>query len=255
MQRDAVSYRVRRFDPPHDSRSVSRAPDGAACPVAGGSRCYHGAVPDDKARVPEATTRRLSLYLRVLADLERSGADTISSRGIADLCRLNPAQVRKDLSRFGAFGVRGVGYDVAELRQIVAGLLGLDTDSNVVIIGAGNLGQALADYPGFHGGGFEIVALFDVRDDVVGTVSRRGHPVHHIDDLERVIREADVRIGMVAVPAANAQAVVERLVSAGVRGLVNFAPVQPQVPEGIAVRNVDLKVELESLSFFLRDAT
>lgn len=206
-----------------------------------------------KARVSEATTRRLSLYLRVLTDLERAGADTVSSRGIADLCRLNPAQVRKDLSRFGAFGVRGVGYDVTGLREIVSGLLGLDTDSRVVIVGAGNLGQALADYPGFDGGGFEIVALFDVRDEIVGTVSRRGHPVYHIDELERVIREADVRIGMVAVPAANAEEVVERLVLGGVRGLVNFAPVRPKVPEGIAVRNVDLKIELESLSFFLRD--
>jgi len=210
---------------------------------------------DDKARVPEATTRRLSLYLRVLTDLERTGADTVSSRGIADLCRLNPAQVRKDLSHFGAFGVRGVGYDVAELRQVVAGLLGVDTDTRVVIVGAGNLGQALADYPGFHGGGFEIVALFDVRAEVVGTVSRRGHPVHHIDDLERIIREAEVRIGMVAVPAANAEEVVGRLVGSGVRGLVNFAPVRPDVPEGVTVRNVDLTVELESLSFFLRDRT
>ncbi len=208
---------------------------------------------DDQARIPEATTRRLSLYLRVLADLERNGADTVSSRGIADLCRLNPAQVRKDLSRFGAFGVRGVGYDVAELRQIVAGLLGVDTDSRVVIVGAGNLGQALADYPGFHGGGFEVVALFDVREEIVGTMSRRGHPVHHIDELERIIRDADVRIGMVAVPAAKAAEVVERLVGGGVRGLVNFAPVRLDVPEGIAVRNVDLTVELESLSFFLRD--
>jgi len=206
-----------------------------------------------QARVSEATTRRLSLYLRVLTDLERAGADTVSSRGIADLCRLNPAQVRKDLSRFGAFGVRGVGYDVTDLREIVSGLLGLDTDSSVVIVGAGNLGQALADYPGFDGGGFEIVALFDVRDEIVGTVSRRGHPVYHIDELERVIREADVRIGMVAVPAVNAEEVVERLVLGGVRGLVNFAPVRPKVPEGIAVRNVDLKIELESLSFFLRD--
>lgn len=206
-----------------------------------------------QARVSEATTRRLSLYLRVLTDLERAGADTVSSRGIADLCRLNPAQVRKDLSRFGAFGVRGVGYDVTDLRETVLGLLGLDTDSPVVIVGAGNLGQALADYPGFDGGGFEIVALFDVRDEIVGTVSRRGHPVYHIDELERVIREADVRIGMVAVPAANAEEVVERLVLGGVRGLVNFAPVRPKVPEGIAVRNVDLKIELESLSFFLRD--
>ena len=207
---------------------------------------------EHRPHVPEATTRRLSLYLRVLADLETAGTATVSSRGIASLCRLNPAQVRKDLARFGGFGVRGVGYNVAELRQVVATLLGLDTDSRVVIVGAGNLGQALADYPGFHGGGFEIVALFDVRDEIVGTESRRGHPVHHIDDLEHLIRESDVRIGMVAVPAANAEEVVERLVAAGVRGIVNFAPVRPDVPEGIAVRNVDLKVELESLSFFLR---
>jgi redox-sensing transcriptional repressor len=147
-----------------------------------------------------------------------------------------------------------VGYDVSELREVVARLLGLDTESRVVIVGAGNLGQALADYPGFHGGGFEIVALFDIRDEVVGSVSRRGHPVHHADKLERIVREEDVRIGMVAVPASQAEGVVERLVGAGVRGIVNFAPVRPDVPEGIAIRNVDLKVELESLSFFLRDA-
>jgi redox-sensing transcriptional repressor len=208
---------------------------------------------DHKTRVPEATTRRLSLYLRVLTDLANAGTETVSSRGIADLCRLNPAQVRKDLARFGGFGVRGVGYDVTQLRQVVAALLGVDTESRVLIVGAGNLGQALADYPGFHGGGFEIVALLDVRQEVIGTVSRRGHPVHHADELERLIREQDVRIGMVAVPAVHAQAVVERLVAAGVRGIVNFAPVRPDVPEDIAVRNVDLKIELESLSFFLRD--
>ncbi len=206
-----------------------------------------------KHRIPEPTTRRLSLYLRVLTDLEATGAGTVSSRGIADRCRLNPAQVRKDLSRFGGFGVRGVGYDVPELRYVVAKLLGVDTESRVVIVGAGNLGQALADYPGFHGGGFEIVALLDIREEVVGTVSRRGHPVHHTDELERLVRDEGVRIGMVAVPAANAENVVERLVAAGVRGIVNFAPVRPQVPDGIAVRNVDLRVELESLSFFLRD--
>ncbi|NKB87508.1 MAG: redox-sensing transcriptional repressor Rex [Acidobacteria bacterium] len=207
---------------------------------------------DDTHRVPEATTRRLSLYLRVLIDLEAAGEKTVSSRGIADLCRLNPAQVRKDLSRFGGFGQRGVGYEVSELRTVVATLLGVDSESRVVIVGAGNLGQALADYPGFHGGGFEIVALFDVRDEVVGTRSRGGHPVHHAEELERIVQREDVRIGMVAVPAPQAAGVVRRLVASGVRGIVNFAPVRPDVPDGIAIRNVDLKVELESLSFFLR---
>ena len=209
---------------------------------------------DSRGTVPEATTRRLSLYLRVLAEMERAGRATVSSHGIAEACQLNPAQVRKDLSRFGAFGVRGVGYDVTELREVVAGLLGLDTVSRVVIVGAGNLGQALADYPGFDGGGFEIVALFDVRPELVGTSSRRDHPVHHIDDLEAVVRSSNVRIGMVAVPALNAQDVIDQLVAAGVGGIVNFAPVRPQVPEGVSVRNVDLSAELETLSFFLHDA-
>ncbi len=204
------------------------------------------------SRIPEATTRRLSLYLRVLTELEDAGAATVSSRGIADRARLNPAQLRKDLAYFGAFGVRGVGYDVSELRHIIAGILGLDRRVRAVIVGAGNLGSALGDYPGFGVGGFEIVALFDVVPDKIGHRTRTGRPIEHIDMLDATIAEQEVEIAIIAVPAEAAQEVVDRLVAAGIRAILNFAPSRPDVPEGILVRHVDLKVELESLSFFLQ---
>lgn len=201
--------------------------------------------------VSELTTKRLSLYLRLLAELGEQGVETVSSREMARRCQLNAAQVRRDLATFGEFGVRGVGYRVDELRQVIEVILGLDRGSGVVIVGAGNLGNALGDYPGFNGQGFEIVALFDVDRDKVGGETRRGKPIRHVDELRDVVAEAEVEIGIVAVPAASAQQVVDRLVAAGVRAILNFAPARPEVPEGITCRHVDLSVELESLSYVL----
>lgn len=200
---------------------------------------------------PQATTRRLSLYLRLLSDLEEQGTETVSSREIAERCHLNPSQVRKDLAHFGGFGVRGVGYDVSRLRQVVAGILGLDRERRVVIVGAGNLGSALGDYPGFRGSGFEVVALFDVSPDKIGTATRSGRPVLSMDALDATVRDHDVDLAIIAVPAPAAQRVVDRLAAAGIRAILNFAPARPATPEQIRIHHVDLKIELETLSYFL----
>lgn len=204
-------------------------------------------------RVPSPTTRRLSLYLRVLAELSEAGESTVSSRELAATCDLNPSQVRKDLAHFGGFGKRGVGYEVSELREVIAKILGVDRTQRVVIVGAGNLGTALGDYQGFDGRSFEIVALFDVSDDKVGTRTRSGRPVLHVNELERTVREQEVALGIVAVPAASAQRVVDQLAAAGLRAILNFAPVRPVAPPEVTVQSVDLKVELESLTSLLAE--
>lgn len=201
------------------------------------------------ARIPEPTIRRLPLYLRVLADLERGGGRTISSKELATLCRVSPAQIRKDLSHFGSLGRRGVGYDVNGLRSELERILGLDRPSALVIVGAGNLGSALGNYAGFAGRGFEIVALFDTDARKVGRTTRAGKPVLHMDRLADEVRRHDARIAIVAVPAEGAQPVVDRLVAAGVTAILNFAPTLPQAPEGVRIRHVDLRIELEGLAF------
>lgn len=201
-----------------------------------------------KPRVSELIANRLSLYLRFLTQLEERGTATVSSRSMADHLGVTSAQVRRDLASFGGFGVRGVGYEVTQLRGELERILGLDRTLRVVIVGAGNLGHALADYPGFGGGGLKVVALFDVDPGKVGKQTRGGVPIQHLDDLERVTA---VDVGIVAVPAEAAQGVVDSLVAAGVRAVLNFAPVRPRVPPGFRCKSVDLTVELESLSFFL----
>jgi len=203
-----------------------------------------------KPRVSELTASRLSLYLRFLNQVEGKGTATVSSRAMADALGVTSAQVRRDLAAFGAFGVRGVGYDVDKLRGALERILGLDRTLHVVIVGAGNLGHALADYPGFSGGGLEVVALFDVDPAKVGQTTRGGVPIQHLDDLQRVAA-GNVDVGIVAVPAEVAQGVVDTLVAAGIRAVLNFAPVRPRVPEGFRCKSVDLTLELESLSFFL----
>lgn len=203
-----------------------------------------------KPRVSELTASRLSLYLRFLTQLGDEGAATVSSRAIADQLGVSSAQVRRDLASFGGFGVRGVGYDVEQLRGELERILGLDRMLRVVIVGAGNLGHALADYPGFSGGGLKVMALFDVDPGKVGKVTRGGVPIQHFDELERVAG-GKVDVGIVAVPAEAAQAVVDRLVAADVRAVLNFAPMRPRVPGGFRCKSVDLTLELESLSFFL----
>jgi redox-sensing transcriptional repressor len=202
-------------------------------------------------QVSDLIASRLSVYLRCLTLLEEAGVSTISSSALAHEFHLNAAQIRKDLAYFGEFGVRGVGYSVVELKRHLRKILGLDRQINVVIIGAGNLGLALADYPGFRREGFNIVAMFDTVVEKVGGHSRGGVPIHHIKELRRVVRRARVRIAVVAVPASAAQVVVSAAVDAGVKGILNFSPGALRVPAGVKLKSADLTVSLESLSFFL----
>jgi redox-sensing transcriptional repressor len=201
--------------------------------------------------VSELTTNRLSVYLRCLNALDAEGVRTVSSQGLAERFHLNAAQIRKDLAYFGEFGVRGVGYYVKELRRHLRQILGLDRQVAVAIMGAGNLGMALADYPGFRDEGFEIVALFDTMRDKVGQSSRAGVPIYDIREFRSVVRRARIRIGVIAVPADSAQAVVNTVVAAGIKAVLNFSPGTLKVPAGVKLKSVDLTVSLESLSFFL----
>lgn len=202
-------------------------------------------------QVSELTTGRLSVYLRCLNQLEADGVETISSQALAERFHLNAAQIRKDLAYFGEFGVRGVGYYVKDLKLHLRQILGLDRKLRVAVMGAGNLGMALADYPGFRREGFEIVAMFDSADAKIGEQSRGGVPIHDIRDTRKVLRREKVDIVVLAVPAESAQHVLEQVAGSGVKAVLNFSPGTLRVPDGIKLKSVDLTVSLESLSFFL----
>ena len=198
--------------------------------------------------IPEATVARLPIYLRCLIDMAERGTHTVSSEQLADAAGVNSAKVRKDLSYLGSYGTRGVGYDVEYLIYQVRRELGLEQDWPVAIVGVGNLGHALANYKGFAERGFRIVALLDGDEGKVG--EQVGDlTVEHIDDLDRVAKEEQVAIGVIATPAAAAQEVCDRLVAAGVNSILNFAPAHLQVPDGVFLRKVDLSTELQILSF------
>jgi len=201
--------------------------------------------------VSELTTNRLSVYLRCLNVLDAAGVRTISSQALAEQFHLNAAQIRKDLAYFGEFGVRGIGYYVKELRRHLRQILGLDRGVRVAIIGAGNLGLALADYPGFRDDGFEIVALFDTLKDKIGRRSRGGVVIYDIKDFKKVVKRENVGITVVAVPASDAQAAIHAAAAAGLKAILNFSPGAFNVPRGVKLKNMDLTVSLESLSFFL----
>jgi len=202
-------------------------------------------------QVSELTTNRLSVYLRCLSVLEEASVRTISSQALAEQFHLNAAQIRKDLAYFGEFGVRGVGYYVRDLKRHLRQILGLDRRLRVAIIGAGNLGLALADYQGFRQEGFEISALFDTLKEKVGQQSRDGVPIYDIADLKKVSRRDGIRIAVIAVPAPYAQPVLGLIVAAGIKAVLNFSPGTLQVPPDVKLKSVDLTVSLESLSFFL----
>jgi len=201
--------------------------------------------------ISELTTNRLSVYLRSLNALDAAGVRTVSSRALAEQFHLNAAQIRKDLAYFGEFGVRGVGYYVKELRRHLRQILGIDKSVRVAIVGAGNLGLALADYPGFRDEGFEIAALFDTTRDKIGQSSRSGVAIHDIRELRGVARREQITIAVIAVPTDAAQSVVNTIVAAGIKAVLNFSPGALQVPPDVKLKSVDLTVSLESLSFFL----
>jgi redox-sensing transcriptional repressor len=205
----------------------------------------------NKDQVSELTTNRLSVYLRCLNALEDAGVRAISSQALASQFHLNAAQIRKDLAYFGEFGVRGVGYYVRDLKRHLRQILGLDRKLRVAIVGAGNLGLALADYPGFRQEGFEIFALFDTLSSKVGQHSRDGVPIHDIRDLKKTAKRDGISIAVIAVPAAAAQPVVDLVVAAGIKAVLNFSPGALDVPSDVKLKSVDLTVSLESLSFFL----
>ncbi|MPZ17014.1 MAG: redox-sensing transcriptional repressor Rex [Luteitalea sp.] len=202
-------------------------------------------------QISELTTARLSIYLRCLEALEISGVKTVSSLALAEQFHLNAAQIRKDLAYFGEFGIRGVGYYVKDLKRHLREILGLDRAIKVVILGAGNLGLALADYAGFRDDGFDIVALFDIMREKIGGYSKSGVPIRSLRDLERVAQREHVEIAVNAVPAAAAQAVVDLAITAGIKAILNFSPAPIRAPRGVKLKNVDLTVSLESLSFYL----
>ncbi len=201
--------------------------------------------------ISELTINRLSLYLRFLNELHGRDVKTVSSKVLAEQFGLNAALIRKDLAHFGDLGVRGVGYVVEDLKRELRSILGLDRRLKVAIMGAGNLGLALADYPGFRQEGFQIVALFDNLQQKVGRVSRSGVSIYDIRELKRVARRDRIKIAVIAVPAVSAQDVVNTVVQAGIRAVLNFSPGALRVPEDVKLKSVDLTVSLESLSFFL----
>jgi redox-sensing transcriptional repressor len=203
----------------------------------------------DLRQIPEATVARLPVYLRALQEVADAELTTISSERLAEMAGVNAAKVRKDLSYFGSYGTRGVGYDVEYLLFHIRRELGLTHDWPCVIVGMGNLGHALANYAGFRERGFVVAALVDTADEKIGT-QVNGVTVSHLDDLPGVVRDKGVTIGVIATPAPAAQEVASRMVAAGITSILNFAPTVIAVPEEVSVRKVDLAVELQILSFY-----
>ena len=201
-----------------------------------------------RRRIPEATVARLPVYLRILGEQADAHVDRVSSDRLAELAGVNAAKVRKDLSYLGSYGTRGVGYEVDYLVYQIRRELGLTHDWPVVIVGAGNLGQALAGYGGFGDRGYPVAGVVDVDPAKIGSVLG-GVRVRHIDELAQIVQARRVNIGVVATPPAAAQDAAERLVRAGVTSILNFAPVVLSVPRSIEVRKVDLAVELQILSY------
>ncbi|MBI4271171.1 MAG: redox-sensing transcriptional repressor Rex [Candidatus Rokubacteria bacterium] len=205
-------------------------------------------------KIPEMTIRRLSVYTRCLLQLEEDGVKTVSSQELAERFNLNSAQVRKDLAYFGEFGVRGIGYYVSGLKAELQRILGLDREWTVALVGFGNLGSALFHYKGFGRQGFRIAAIFD---DDPGKIGRAvdSTPVFSSHDIGREIKARGIQIAIVAVPPEAAPAVTDQLVEAGIRAILNFAPARLKTPKDVRLKNVDLSIELETLSFYLARST
>ena len=201
-------------------------------------------------KVAESTIRRLSLYLRFLEDFEEQGTETVSSEALAGRGGTTSAQVRKDLSFFGSFGKRGLGYSVPELAGRLRAIIGLGHRYPLALIGAGKIGSALVQHRGFAERGFDIATIFDRDPDKIGQVWD-GHPVRDISDLEAVLTAEPVEMGVITTPADAAQVVANRLVALGVKAILNFAPVKLDVPDDVTVKSVNLALELEVLSYAL----
>lgn len=203
-----------------------------------------------KKRISESTIHRLSLYFRALSLLEKENYETVSSKELAKREKLTPAQVRKDLSFFGTFGTRGLGYPVRELKNQIASILGIDRIWRVALVGVGNIGSALVSYKEFTKQGFEIVKLFDNDQRKIGS-NHKGIVISDIARLETELREANIEIVVIAVPATVAQYIIDDIVRAGIKAILNFAPVNLKVPVDVYLRNENMSMELEYLSFAL----
>lgn len=201
---------------------------------------------------PEVVVARLPLYVRILTRLLQEGAEVVSSQQLGEKLQVTPAQIRKDLSYFGRFGKQGRGYSVIHLLERLKLILGLNSFWNVAVVGVGRLGRAILSYPGFTPDGFHLVAAFDSNPDVVGeTVA--GLTVNSLEQLDEIVRSKKISIAIVAVPTEHTQGVVDRLVACGVRAVLNYAPISPQVREGVRVRNIDPVLSLQSMTYYLTD--
>ena len=207
------------------------------------------------AKIPMATINRLSIYLRNLDELMTNDVEVISSERLAKQCGVNPAQIRKDLAYFGEFGVRGVGYRVKDLYSQIKEILGLDRQWNMALFGVGNLGSALIRHANFLKHGYRFVAAFDVDSDKIGKELPNGLLIEHVDRFEEVVKERNVEMGIVAVPPASAQSVANQLILAGINGILNFSPVQIQVPDCCRVENVDFSIKLDNLAYHISSST
>ncbi len=208
-------------------------------------------VPAGTQQVPEVVIERLPLYVRVLTQFERQGLEVVSSEQLGAQLQMTPAQIRKDLSYFGRFGKQGRGYNVRHLSARLRNILGLDVWWNAAIVGMGRLGRAVAAYPGFAREQFRIVAAFDSDPLVIGT-TLENLTVLPMQELAQTVAARDVKIGIVAVPAAQAQQVIDTLVAAGVKAILNYAPFAAQVPPGVKVRGIDPVLSLQSMTFYLK---
>ena len=207
------------------------------------------------AKIPMATINRLSIYLRNLDELMTNDVEVISSERLAKQCGVNPAQIRKDLAYFGEFGVRGVGYRVKDLYSQIKEILGLDRKWNMALFGVGNLGSALIRHANFLKHGYRFVAAFDVDSDKIGKELPNGLLIEHVDRFEEVVKVRNVEMGIVAVPPASAQSVANQLILAGINGILNFSPVQIQVPDCCRVENVDFSIKLDNLAYHISSST
>ena len=205
----------------------------------------------DKSAIPGKTIYRLSIYHRCLSRLAENNLETVSSSALAKAAGVNPSQLRRDLTYLGQFGTRGLGYSVQELIGAIREVLGREQLQPVILVGAGNLGVALLRYKGFQKEGFEVVAAFDALPDAV---RKRGIsvPVYHVDTMRKFVIENDVKLAILSVPVEHSQEVTNELVDAGVLGLLSFSPTVLQVPESVTVNSVDLALELEQVSFFVK---
>jgi redox-sensing transcriptional repressor len=206
-----------------------------------------------KLEIPKKSIYRLSIYQRCLGRLRENAIETVSSEALAKAAGVKPTQLRKDLAYFGQFGTRGLGYNVDHLSGVIGDVLGRNHLQPVVLVGVGNLGAALFRYQGFNKEGFEIAAAFDADPGRVETLRHRLRlEVRHDSEMDEFIRSQGVKMAILAVPAASAQAVATRLVEAGILAILNFSPTVLEVPDNVQVNNVDLAVELENLSYFIR---